>query len=69
MAVLVSRHAEPSAPADRAAMLASRDIMPKQTARLLSLVVDMASAVRGDDDLGIKRVALSGVHGGCSSHR
>ena len=39
MAVLVSRHAEPSAAADRAAMLASRDIMPKQAARLLSLVV------------------------------
>ena len=39
MAVLVSRHAEPSAAADPAAMLASRDIMPKQAARLLSLVV------------------------------
>jgi hypothetical protein len=39
VAVLVSRHAEPSAAADRAAMLASRDIMAKQAARLLSLVV------------------------------
>ena len=50
MAVLVSRHAEPSAAADPAAMLASRDIMPKQAARLLSLVVKRPTRMtaRGD---------------------